>query len=41
MRELVTVLGMNGFTFSEMKIEFGGRDADVMVARTLEVRLDA
>ena len=32
-RELVAVLGMDGFTFGEMKIKLRGRDANLMAAR--------
>jgi hypothetical protein len=32
-RELVAVLGMNGFRFGEMKIKLRGRDANLVAAR--------
>jgi hypothetical protein len=39
--EFIAVLGMNGFTFGEMKIKLRGFDAYFLVARALEVHLDA
>jgi hypothetical protein len=40
-RELVAILGMDGFTLGEMEIELCGSNVHLMVARTPEVHFDA